>query len=93
MNKLIIDIDFIRSCLLKAGSERTRRILEADLQKLEEERDQIMRDFAAHLKELRREKGYNLWTGSHQMTRKEELEMYWMEQSAENRKRCKRKRW
>ena len=120
MNQLIIDIDFIRSCLLKAGSERTRKILEADLQQLEEERqrDQSMRDFAAYLKELRkqrlrrrwprsriatvnqlrREKGYNLRTGSHQMTRNEELEMYWMEQSAEDRKRfkrnrCKRKRW
>ena len=42
MNKLLIDIEFIRSCLLKAGSERTRRILEADLQKLEEERNQII---------------------------------------------------
>ena len=38
------------------------------------------------------EKGYNLWTGSHQMTRKEELEMYWMEQTAEKKKRLKMKR-
>ena len=48
MNQLIIDIEFIHSCLLKASSERTRKILEGDLQKLE--RDQIMRNFAAHLK-------------------------------------------
>eukprot|EP00800_Vazella_pourtalesii_P008562 TRINITY_DN2228_c1_g1_i1.p1 TRINITY_DN2228_c1_g1~~TRINITY_DN2228_c1_g1_i1.p1 ORF type:complete len:129 (-),score=27.42 TRINITY_DN2228_c1_g1_i1:389-775(-) len=128
MNELILDISFIRACLFKAGSERTRKILEADLQKLEEERDQIMRNFAAHLKELRKQRlrrrwprctittlnqlrrarGYNLWMQqmdlwmhyrSHQMTGKEKLEMYWMEQSAEIRKkfkkrRCKRcKRW
>ena len=54
MTRLSNPLDFIPSCLLKAGSERTRRILEADLQKLEEKRDQSMRDFAAHLKELKK---------------------------------------
>ena len=112
MNQLILDMDFIRCCLLNSGSEM-RRILESDLQQLEEERDQIMRNFAAHkedlrkqrlrrrwprsriatVNQLRKERGYNLWTGSHQMTRKEELEMYWMEHTAENKKRFKRKRW
>ena len=51
--------------------------------------------------QLRRARGFNLWTHqmnlwkhhrSHQMTRKEELEMYWMEQTAEIRKKFK-KRW
>ena len=61
MNELILDISFIRACLFKAGSERTRKILEADLQKLEEERDQIMRNFAAHLKELRKQRLRRRW--------------------------------